>query len=132
MIGDDNKFAVYFDGSCPLCRREIEFYRARTGGDEIEWLDVSTGRFISDDLDCAQAMARFHIRRQDGQLLSGGKAFAALWKELRAFRILGVLFSLPVFSWFLDRAYDVFLPLRPHLQRLAAVKEKRTPDEGRP
>ena len=32
---------VFYDGSCPLCRREIDFYRRRRGAARIDWLDIS-------------------------------------------------------------------------------------------
>lgn len=37
------KLTVYYDGACPLCRREIEFYRRRRGADAIEWVDAAVG-----------------------------------------------------------------------------------------
>lgn len=110
-------FEVYFDGSCPMCIREIDFYRKRKGADAITWIDVSEGHFCSIDLSCTEAMARFHIRKQSGELVDGGRAFAELWKQLPGFRWLGKLCTLPGIAWLMDRAYDLFLPMRPHLQR---------------
>ena len=32
---------VFFDGSCPICSKEINFYKMRAGADELSWVDVS-------------------------------------------------------------------------------------------
>lgn len=65
-------------------------------------------------------MARFHVRTADNRLIDGGAAFAELWKQLSAFRWLGVLFSLPLARSVIGWAYDAFLPLRPRLQSLVS------------
>ncbi|MEO0881343.1 MAG: DUF393 domain-containing protein [Pseudomonadota bacterium] len=123
---DNHLFTVYYDGSCPLCVREIGFYRKLRGADAIEWQDVSTGLLNEDDLSCEAAMARFHVRTRDGQLIDGGRAFVALWRQLPAFRIIGVVCSFPFFRWIIDRAYNAFLPIRPHLQRFARQRNKES------
>ena len=48
---------VYFDGSCPMCRREIAIYRRLPEAASVDWVDVSTGADLG-SLSCAQAMAR--------------------------------------------------------------------------
>ena len=68
---------VMYDGSCPLCQREIGLYQSLTPLQPVAWLDVSAA-----DLPPAtrqQLMARFHVQHSDGQLLSGAAAFVALW-----------------------------------------------------
>ena len=35
---------LYYDGACPLCAREIAFYRNLKGASDIRWTDVSTAR----------------------------------------------------------------------------------------
>ncbi len=112
---------VLYDGACPLCAREIGFYRRRAGAEAIEWVDVSAAanEDAAPGLSRAQALARFHVVDAEGRLVSGGAAFARLWEALPGFRLLGRLFRVPPFAWLLDRAYDGFLKIRPRLQARA-------------
>ena len=107
---------VYFDGSCPLCRREIALYRRLRGAERLQWLDVSAGVPLGAGLSCEAAMRRFHVRDAQGRLWSGGAAFARLWRALPGWRVPGWLFAVPPMSWLLELAYRAFLPLRPRVQ----------------
>lgn len=73
-------------------------------------------------------MARFHVRDRSGLLINGGAAFAALWKELPAYRWLGLAFSAPPLRWGINLAYNTFLPVRPYLQGLFH-RQSRTVNE---
>ncbi len=108
---------VYYDGSCPLCTREIAFYRRASAAQRLGWVDVSRAGELGPGLDCQAAMRRFHVRDAQGRLYSGAAAFARLWRELPGWRWLGRLCALPPLSWLAEGAYRVFLPLRPWLQR---------------
>ncbi|MEL7452651.1 MAG: DUF393 domain-containing protein [Pseudomonadota bacterium] len=116
----NKKLTVYFDGSCPLCLKEIGFYRRQAGSEHIAWQDVSdpTSGDLPAGLSCEAAMARFHVKRQDGTVIDGGSAFVEIWKQLPAFKWLGIFGSLRISKWILNRAYNAFLPIRPYLQRL--------------
>lgn len=110
---------VYFDGSCPLCRREIVMYQHLPQAASIHWVDVSAGADLGSQLSCAQAMARFHVRDAQDRLHSGAAAFSLLWRVFPAWRWLGWLSAWPPMSWCFEVAYRIFLPLRPRLQRWA-------------
>ncbi len=115
----NNQVTVYFDGSCPLCRREIGFYKNSTGADQIRWEDISRvldGQ-VAGDLSCQQAMARFHVRAADGSLKSGAAAFVELWLSLKNWYWLGWMFAHPPGVWFLEKCYVGFLRIRPAIQR---------------
>lgn len=119
QVKANNQVTVYFDGSCPLCRREIGFYQKCAGAENIVWQDVSrnlNGQ-VASDLNCQQAMARFHVRDVQGDLKSGAAGFVELWLNLRSWRWLGVLFAHPPGIWFLEKCYVGFLKIRPFIQR---------------
>lgn len=104
---------VYYDQSCPLCRREIALYRGRADAD---FVDVSDPANVPGDLTEAEAMGKFHVR-EDGRLLSGAAAFAALWRHTRGLRSVGRVAGLYGVRHVLEGFYRAFLLVRPRLQR---------------
>ena len=125
LEGEDKpRVTVWFDGDCPLCRAEIALYQR---------LDQKAGRIAFVDLTgdgtCplsrADMLARFHAQEAGGTLISGAKAFAAMWKQVTPFQPLGYLAQLPLILPFLDWLYGQFLKVRPRLQTLMVHREKR-------
>lgn len=110
---------VYYDGGCPLCRREIAAYRRAQGAERLDWVDVSSASEarLGDDLDHARALARMHVRDGDGRLIDGAAAFAALWSCLPRTRRLGQLAGSRVALFVLEPLYELFLKLRPLWRR---------------
>lgn len=114
-----SSLTVYYDGGCPLCRREIAAYRKLEGADNVAWLDVSGSCDLEVDpgLTRDAAMNKFHVRCANGTLKSGAAAFAELWKHLPALSWFGWCLGLPGVRHAADACYVIFLRLRPHLQR---------------
>jgi len=126
MPQESEKLTVYYDGSCPLCRAEIGFYAGRNGADQIHFQDVADGTADpAPDLDRATAMGRFHIRRADGELVSGAAGFFEIWKILPGWRALGALSRIPGVVPVAELAYRGFLRLRPGLIRLLGPMLRR-------
>jgi hypothetical protein len=74
---------VLYDGACPLCRREIGLYRRLRPKAPVCFSDLSDRtQPLPPDTTREQLLARFHVRRSDGELLSGAQAFLALWAAL--------------------------------------------------
>jgi predicted DCC family thiol-disulfide oxidoreductase YuxK len=111
---------VYYDGDCPLCRAEIGLYRGCTGAGDIRFLDVALadGDLVAPDLNKRAALARFHVRRADGTLVSGAAGFATLWQALPGWRRLGRIVMLPLVRPTAELVYRAFLIFRPGIQRL--------------
>lgn len=113
---------VWYDGACPLCRREIGGLRRLDRRGAIEFIDVSGGEPESCPLSQDELLARFHAREK-GRLFSGAAAFAAMWRAIPLLRPFGQAARLPPLLWLLERLYRLFLRIRPRLQRHFARKD---------
>lgn len=109
---------VYFDGSCPMCRREIAVYQNITPDQPIAWVDVSKPDTpLPQGQSKEKLMARFHTQTAQGELLSGAAAFVHVWAQLPGWRMLAWLAKVPGMLWVMEKAYNGFLPVRPKIQR---------------
>lgn len=121
---------VYHDGSCPLCRLEIDHYRSQPGAEHIAFVDISReGADPGPDLSRSRALGRFHVRLPNGELRSGAAAFVAVWSVLPRWRGLARLARLPGIVPMLEAGYRLVTPLRPTIARLLV---RLGLDRGRP
>lgn len=120
-IGAMTKVIVWYDGSCPLCRREIALMRRLDRRGAIEFVDVTGATASTCPIEPAEMLARFHAS-DDGRLLSGAAAFAAMWRAVPMLRPLGLAARSPWLLAMLERLYLQFLRVRPKLQRLFAER----------
>ena len=106
---------VYFDGGCPVCSREIAAYRRQAGAEKCIWVDASacSESALGDGLSRADALVRFHVRRPDGQMVTGMRAFAVLWRQLPRMAWVGRFASVGQMPAILEGAYRLFLRVRP-------------------
>ena len=118
-----DSLAVFYDGACPVCRREIGVYRDLTPVEPVEFCDVSQQAVpLPAELTREQALARFHVRYADGRIESGARAFIALWERLPYWRWLARVGRLPGVATLMEMAYRGFLRIRPTIQRWAAKR----------
>jgi predicted DCC family thiol-disulfide oxidoreductase YuxK len=113
------KSTVYFDGSCPLCRAEIGYYRRKDQADALCFIDISgAGARPPEGITQQRAMKRFHVRAGDGRVLSGAAAFVEVWTRLPRWRWAARAASLPGALIALELGYRISLPVRPFLSHL--------------
>lgn len=111
------KLTIWFDGGCPLCRREIALMRRLDKRHAIDFIDVSAGETAC-PIDRNALLARFHAR-EGGVMLSGAAAFAAMWRAIPVLRPIGLAARNATVLAALEWLYRRFLGVRPMLQRLA-------------
>lgn len=116
MQDDPRLVEVWYDSGCPLCRGEIALMQRLDWRGRIRFTDLLDPSATC-PADPADMIARFHAR-ENGKLLSGAAAFAAMWRAIPVLWPLGQLARVPLCLWLLEWVYRRFLVVRPHLQRL--------------
>jgi predicted DCC family thiol-disulfide oxidoreductase YuxK len=122
---------VLYDGACPLCSREIAWYRRQSAGEPIRWVDLTRcdAAALPPDIGRETLLRRFHVLEVDGRPVSGAAAFIRLWSAHPRLAPLARIGQLPGMLPLLEWGYRLFLRLRPLLARSLPV---RRPHEGDP
>jgi len=108
---------VFFDGSCPLCAREISLYSKLDKDDEIEWVDVSQPEPATPvGITRERLLSRIHLLDSEGKLQIGASAFFFIWKKLPGWRWLGNLEKNKLIFFLAQIFYEIFLLVRPLIQ----------------
>ena len=81
----------------------------------IRFIDVAAQDAVC-QIDRAAMLARFHAE-EDGRMLSGAAAMAAMWRAIPLLRPLGLAARWRPLLAVLEWLYLRFLPIRPTLQR---------------
>ena len=89
-------------------------YQRQPGAEGVCWVNIAdpAGKDLGKDLTREEAMARLHLRRVDGSLVSGAQAFTELWRALPRWSLLGRIFGSRPGLWLLEMGYRVFLFVR--------------------
>jgi predicted DCC family thiol-disulfide oxidoreductase YuxK len=104
-----NDIELFFDGACPLCRREADFLRRWDRRGKIRFTDISSPEFEAASVGKTdeELMARIHGRLPDGTWLQGVEVFRRLYAAI-GFGPLVFLTRLPAISQLLNWSYAVF------------------------
>lgn len=84
----------------------------------IRFIDATNATGAACPIDRRELLVRFHAM-ENGVLLSGAAAFAAMWRAIPSLRPLGLMARSPWVLAVLERGYVAFLKVRPALQRIA-------------
>ena len=114
------KLAVWYDGACPLCVREIALMRWLDRRGAIHFVDASDGQTVC-PIDRSVLLSRLHAS-ENGVIVSGAAAFAAMWRAIPVLRPLGLVARNGWVLAVLERAYLSFLKARPTIQRFVKAR----------
>ncbi len=100
---------VFYDGACPLCRREVGVIRNQDRRQRIRFIDIAAEGFdaAAIGLRWETLMDRIHGRLPDGTFVEGVEVFRRLYTVI-GFGPLVALTRLPGIRQLLDLAYRVF------------------------
>jgi predicted DCC family thiol-disulfide oxidoreductase YuxK len=99
---------VFYDGGCPLCRREVALLRRLDRRGRVRFVDIDAPGFEAAAIDApGDLMARIHARGPDGAWVTGVEVFRQIY-ALLGFGPLVALTRLPGLSPLLDALYAIF------------------------
>lgn len=104
---------VFYDGGCPLCRREIEMIRRKDKAELIRFTDIDDPSFNAESVGKTQQelMAQLHGRLPDGTWISGVETFRRLYSAI-GFRWAVGFSRLPVIAQIMNVGYAAFARYR--------------------
>lgn len=130
--GPDYELQVFFDGDCPLCRREIEWLRRRDRTSRIDFIDIAAPDFSEAEHGKGydELMQSMHARFPDGRWIDGVESFRHMYRLVN----LGFLVAwtrVPGLRQLADWGYTVFARYRLRLSKRCStgscdVSEKRS------
>ncbi len=110
-LGIPSRFEVFYDGKCPLCRREIEMIRRKDKLNQLLLTDISAAGFEPTDVPLQELMAVIHGRNPDGSYVQGVEVFRQIYSRI-GFKFFVQLSRLLLVNNLLDWAYYLFAKIR--------------------
>lgn len=104
-------FEVFFDGDCPLCRREIDMIRRKDKSRRLLLTDIAAEEFQPSEVPLERLMKEIHGRFSDGTYVVGVDVFREIYERLGFGRVVG-LTRWPVVRTLLGFAYSLFSRIR--------------------
>lgn len=119
---------VFYDGKCGLCSKEIRYYKRVAPENIFEWIDIttSTDTLVNENLEYNDTLKLLHIRDNEGNLFIGLDSFILIWQQLKYWKILATIVSLPIIKQISNTVYKAFANWR--FKRLSYCKI--TPNKG--
>ena len=120
------KLTIFFDGGCPLCKREVDFLQSRNQKEYLSFIDINSSDFSLDfknGITYKQAMERIHGLKSDGSVIKDIKVFQEAYDLIG----LGWIYAptkLPVFDKFIGFIYGLWakyrlkITFRPSIEKL--------------
>ena len=108
------KLTIFFDGGCPLCKREVDFLQSRNQKGYLSFIDINTSDFYLDlkyGITYKQAMERIHAFKSDGSLIKDIKVF----QEVYSLIDLGWIYAptkFQIFNKFIGFIYGLWAKYR--------------------
>lgn len=106
-----SKFEVFYDGDCPLCRREIEMIRRKDSGNSLLLTDISSLSFKPTTHSLETLMKEIHGKYDDGTYVTGVEVFREIYQRI-GFGVLVKPTRLPLVRNVLNLFYSLFAKIR--------------------
>ncbi|KAL1527710.1 hypothetical protein AB1Y20_009095 [Prymnesium parvum] len=109
---------LFWDGGCPLCSREIAYYKWLDTSRRVDWVDIHAApeKLEPYGITSSNALRVIHAIDSRGQLQEsrvGVPAFLAIWEQLPYWKVLPpILHRIPSAMPVVAAAYELFAKVR--------------------
>lgn len=105
---------VFFDGNCPICKKEINTYRKLSLDKKIEWHDISKNKNITKKINKTQneCLRVLHVVDDSNNLKTAIDAFIEIWIKTKYFRHLVIIFKIPSIKMLANYLYKIYAKYR--------------------
>jgi predicted DCC family thiol-disulfide oxidoreductase YuxK len=105
---------VFYDGKCGLCSREINHYRKIAPDGIFEWQDITENfdGLTKQGISLSEGLKLLHAMDNNGKIHIGVEAFILIWEQLKRWKVLAILISLPVIKQIANYVYTAFADWR--------------------
>jgi|TARA_B110000438_G_C15786872_1_gene638818 predicted DCC family thiol-disulfide oxidoreductase YuxK len=106
--------SVFYDGKCNLCSNEIGFYKKIAPKDVFNWLDITSSEkdLKLNNIKLVDALMYLHVKDCNDDFHQGVDAFKIIWSQLKYFKYLNYIVSLPIIYQLAVFIYDKFAKYR--------------------
>ena len=127
---DTVKLTIFFDGGCPLCKREVDFLQSRNKNGSLHFIEINSSDFsleLEYGITYKQSMERIHALKSDGSLIMDIKVFQEAYKLIG----LGWIYAptrLPIIDKLIEFIYWFWaknrlkITFRPSLEKLCSER----------
>ena len=124
------KLTIFFDGGCPLCKREVDFLQSKNQKGYLGFIDINSSDFSLDfkyGISYKQAMERIHAFKSDGSVIKDIKVFQEAYSLIG----LGWIYKptkLPILDKCIESIYGLWakhrlkITFRPSIEKLCNVR----------
>ncbi len=116
----DKELYLYYDGACHLCSKEMIFYKQKDPNNLLGLIDITTPDFdpLAEGIPEKDFKRYFHVKRANGEILSGVTAFQSIWDELEIMPTLSTISKTKLGFFIMNAGYYLFaLGIRPYLPK---------------
>ncbi len=115
----NHHFKLLYDGQCPICSREVCALRKRNHLNKVHFIDINSQEFAllnHKKIDYKTAMAQIHAIDNQGNILVGLAAFAAVYANCKM-PIISTLLHIQFIKFVLTPFYKLFAKSRTLLKK---------------
>jgi len=109
-----NMINVFYDDRCPLCRREIEYYKKLSAFTEINWSGISENILTLEKygISYIESLKVLHAINEDNQMVYGVDTFILIWQQLPKWKWIAKFVELPLIYQLSKGIYRIFAKWR--------------------